>query len=208
MHYTEITDPDTLLQMAIDQYNSTPVTRSSEPRMTITVEQLISEVEYADGTVEKQFCINEIGAVDKEGKQMTAADFSYASGTNGESKSGYGVTLVCTIYATMRASSVPSADMVTFRCDKVTATIVRGSTVYPGAGSIQYWHQKGNEHKSTTFTSSVATNQTFTLNGNGGFYVSTSVPMAGGLFAQAAVALSNGSELVVQAGIPQDAPFD
>lgn len=206
--YEEITDTDELLHIGIAQYRGNSKTRSAEDgKNTITVKQLLGVTEYADGTIEKEFCVHEIGIVDKAGEQVTAEQFAYSSGSNGNSVTNYGITLLCTIYATMRISNIPSADQVTYRCDKVTSTIVRGGEIYPGTGATEYWHSKGNEYKKASFTASVAINQTHTLTANGGFYRSNDVPMAGGLYAQSCVNLSNGRELVVHAGIPQDAPF-
>lgn len=168
---------------------------------------LESVTEYEDGTIEKEFCINEIGAADKEGERITAEQFAYSSGSNGNSATNYGVTLVCTIYATMRVSDVPSANQVTYRCDKVTSTLVCGGEIYPGTGTTEYCHTKGNEYKKAAFTASVAINQSYTLTANGGFYRSNDIPLTGGLWAQSFVNLSNGKSMNVQAGIPQDDPF-
>lgn len=206
VNYAEVTDVDELLRMGIEQKKEYPEIRSAG-KDTLTVKQLLSVTEYEDGTIEKEFCINEIGAVDKEGERITAEQFAYSSGSNGNSATNYGVTLVCTIYATMRVSDVPSANQVTYRCDKVTSTLVRGGEIYPGTGTTEYCHTKGNEYKKAAFTASVAINQSYTLTANGGFYRSNDIPLTGGLWAQSFVNLSNGKSMTVQAGIPQDDPF-
>ena len=171
------------------------------------MKQLLSITEYDDGTIEKEYCVTGLGMVDKSGKNVSAAQIARADSPVNKDKqvSNYGVTLVCSLYTTMRLDSV--FDMPLFRVDKVTTTILRTGSVYPGNGSTRYNHQRGNEFKSVPFTASTASNQSFTIPGSANFYHSSPEPVAGGLVAQSDVSLSNGKSLSVIVGVPSDDPY-
>ena len=181
VEYDEITDVNQLLQMGIEEYQKTPKVRNQSENEEITVKQLLSITEYDDGTIEKEYCVTGLGMVDKSGKNVSAAQIA-------------------------RADS-PVFDMPLFRVDKVTTTILRTGSVYPGNGSTRYNHQRGNEFKSVPFTASTASNQSFTIPGSANFYHSSPEPLAGGLVAQSDVSLSNGKSLSVIVGVPSDDPY-
>ena len=193
VEYDEITDVNQLLQMGIEEYQKTPKVRNQS--------------ENEDGTIEKEYCVTGLGMVDKSGKNVSAAQIARADSPVNKDKqvSNYGVTLVCSLYTTMRLDSV--FDMPLFRVDKVTTTILRTGSVYPGNGSTRYNHQRGNEFKSVPFTASTASNQSFTIPGSANFYHSSPEPLAGGLVAQSDVSLSNGKSLSVIVGVPSDDPY-
>ena len=207
VEYDEITDVNQLLQMGIEEYQKTPKVRNQSENEEITVKQLLSITEYDDGTIEKEYCVTGLGMVDKSGKNVSAAQIARADSPVNKDKqvSNYGVTLVCSLYTTMRLDSV--FDMSLFRVDKVTTTILRTGSVYPGNGSTRYNHQRGNEFKSVPFTASTASNQSFTIPGSANFYHSSPEPLAGGLVAQSDVSLSNGKSLSVIVGVPSDDPY-
>ena len=194
VEYDEITDVNQLLQMGIEEYQKTPKVRNQSENEEITVKQLLSITEYDDGTIEKEYCVTGLGMVDKSGKNVSAAQIARADSPVNKDKqvSNYGVTLVCSLYTTMRLDSV--FDMPLFR-------------VYPGNGSTRYNHQRGNEFKSVPFTASTASNQSFTIPGSANFYHSSPEPLAGGLVAQSDVSLSNGKSLSVIVGVPSDDPY-
>ena len=188
VEYDEITDVNQLLQMGIEEYQKTPKVRNQSENEEITVKQLLSITEYDDGTIEKEYCVTGLGMVDKSGKNVSAAQIARADSPVNKDKqvSNYGVTLVCSLYTTMRLDSV--FDMPLFRVDKVTTTILRTGSVYPGNGST-------------------ASNQSFTIPGSANFYHSSPEPLAGGLVAQSDVSLSNGKSLSVIVGVPSDDPY-
>lgn len=207
--YDEVIDVDELIQLGIEQYRGKPMTRSDTEKDSLTVTQVLGEKEYANGEKERTICISEIAIMDQDGKQLTERAIAYSSGHNYGEEVTDGVTLICTIYATMKISDIPSADMVTFRCDRVTSTIVREGNIYPETGTTEYYHIQGNEHQSAPFTATMASGtQVYTLNVSGGnFYVSSSIPVMDGLVGQSSLRLSNGHQMNVQAGVAQDDPF-
>lgn len=214
--YGVITDVDDLMWLGAEQLESMPMVRGMDngAKQSMTVTQTVKERTYQNGAVEKEMLISEIGYQDKNGKLLTAKEIAraigYTSGSRKNDVTQYGVTLINTIYATLRLDST-SALIPAYRCDRVTSTVIATSAnVLPTTGATLYVHYHANERNEVSFTANMVTGQqVFTLYPtNPQFAQSEDVPMTHGLYAQSYVNLTNGQRLVVQNGIPQDAPWN
>lgn len=214
--YGIVTDVDDLMWLGAEQLESRPMAQGidNKNKKSMTVTQTVKERTYQDGVVEKEIMVSEIGYKDKYGKLLTAQEIAreigYASGNRKNSASKHGVTIINTIYATLRLDST-SALIPAYRCDKVTTTIITtSSNVLPTAGSTFYEHYHAKQKKEVGFTANLATGQQlFTLYpDNPQFAHSEDIPIGYGLYAQSYVNLTNGDYVVVQNGIPQDDPWN
>lgn len=214
--YYVVTDMNELMWLGAEQL----VSRSSiygtenENKKSMTVIQTVKERSYQNGTVETEVMMHEIAYKDKNGKLLTAYEIAreigYISGSKPTTPiTEYGVTLVNTIYATLRLDPT-SALIPAYRCDRVTTTIiVPPSGVLPTTGSIYYKHYHANEEKEQYFTANLSPGQqVFTLYpDNPQFAQSASIPLYYGLHAQSKVSLANGHTMIVQNGISQEEPW-
>lgn len=127
--YYVVTDMNELMWLGAEQL----VSRSSiygtenENKKSMTVIQTVKERSYQNGTVETEVMMHEIAYKDKNGKLLTAYEIAreigYISGSKPTTPiTEYGVTLVNTIYATLRLDPT-SALIPAYRCDRVTTTI-------------------------------------------------------------------------------------
>lgn len=213
--YAVVTDLDELIWLGAEQLAGSSSVYGSDNgnKKSMTVTQKVKERSYQNGTVEIEIMVHEIAYKNKNGKLLTAneiaRDIGYVSGSQPNQITQYGVTLVNTIYATLRLDST-SALIPAYRCDRVTTTVIASvSGVLPVTGSTYYKYYHANEEKEQYFTANLSPGQqVFTLYPlNPQFAQSASVPLYYGLYAQSKVSLTNGQTMIVQNGISQEDPW-
>ena len=95
--YPEVTDPEELLKMAMEQ-EPAPMTRSAAPgNDEITVKQLLEEQTYSDGTTKKIYAQTALLVLDDEGKKMSRTE--YGETTRSSSGALGSVSASQTLYA-------------------------------------------------------------------------------------------------------------
>ncbi len=124
--YPEVTDWETLLEMALEQESCPAVAgRSIAARQSdeITVKQLLEERTYSDGSVEEVYAQTSLLVLDEEGKKLTRSGFEHSSKTgNNYSKN---------VLASQTAYIVTEKSQNLIRIAYVTTTVSEMGTATP-----------------------------------------------------------------------------
>ena len=118
--YPEVTDPEELLEMAMEQ-EPVPMTRSAAAPENdeITVTQLLEEQTYSDGSTKKVYAQTALLVLDDEGNKMTRSKYAETSRTS--TKSFGNITATQTLYADSILTSPMYTERV--RINRVTTTL-------------------------------------------------------------------------------------
>lgn len=197
--YGEITDIYELIELGLLQRAAQPslCAYHDTEQTTLHVEQLLSRIVYADGTVEETYVHSGITVTDENGIALPTSLIDSAMNKTG-SGSYNGVIVNINMYYTVRTNT--SNMSVLFRFDKMVTTIhnENNSSTPPIRGENRYYHEKEGIYVSQPFYLDQTTKiQSATLMSSHSQFV-VSEDAYYGWKAIAYVYLSNGVEIAVQ----------
>lgn len=193
--HKQITDKDELVQLAIHQRSDAQLNKSFNSK------QLLEKRVYDDGTIEENLVASSVAVVEDNMQQIdasnviaaTATTYYYQNGTKSTTKSNGSVSVLQTIFYTIRYTDPTGIGGVEHKVNKVETIIPSSSSSCTSLlHGYHILHDSIDDHYSTVINN--PTGQLYTLSGTAGYY-----SLVGGvwnsIYSYFHITLNNGSIL-------------